>query len=345
MGHRGMIYGTVKRRGRCAAVACAVWRSVTTAPRFIVPALLLMLTASSGCAVRLNWLVERETTPPRPRAEAAIVSLTDDAGHVSQSQASNRDIILCSGPGEGRTAFDDQRPSAERNHLRREQRAALREYITVLPRSHLTNKPVDFQTPKPMYVAARRPLVAPATVRQSESDPMGTREGIQEPSPGTAEGDDFKPITAITTHITPPAASEEIEAADLMPTDYAAMAFARHGHAHYRSDAYVPWSAYSAPSVTQNFCHRPLYFEEVNVERYGDSAGAFQPAISAARFFGTIPLLPYKMALQRPADCTVDDSPYPPGSAAPRHREVPPLRIGPALVEAATMIGLIALIP
>ena len=35
---------------------------------------------------------------------------------------------------------------------------------------------------------------------------------------------------------------------------------------------------------TAAFCHQPLYFEEVNLERYGTTRGRLQPAVSAARF-------------------------------------------------------------
>lgn len=162
---------------------------------------------------------------------------------------------------------------------------------------------------------------------------------------GLIEGEDFKPIGAITTRVAPLPASSDADTPDLMPTNYAARAFARHGQAQYRSEPIMPWRAYGAPSVTQNFCHRPLYFEEINVERYGYSAGLMQPAVSAGRFFATIPLLPYKMAVERPTVCRVDGSPYPPGANAPRHRQLPPARVGPALIEAAAIIGMIALIP
>jgi hypothetical protein len=40
------------------------------------------------------------------------------------------------------------------------------------------------------------------------------------------------------------------------------------------------------------FCHRPLYFEQVALERYGVTNKVAQPVMSAARFYGTLPLLP-----------------------------------------------------
>ena len=51
------------------------------------------------------------------------------------------------------------------------------------------------------------------------------------------------------------------------------------------------------------FCFRPLYFEEINLERYGCTAGILQPGISGAHFFGSIALMPYKMVVWPPRSC------------------------------------------
>ena len=44
-------------------------------------------------------------------------------------------------------------------------------------------------------------------------------------------------------------------------------------------------------------CHKPLYFEDWNLERYGHSHGPLDPVFSAAHFFVTLPILPYKMGV------------------------------------------------
>jgi hypothetical protein len=46
------------------------------------------------------------------------------------------------------------------------------------------------------------------------------------------------------------------------------------------------------------FCHRPLYFEERCLERYGCRTCCCQPAASAIHFYGTALLLPLKMIQQ-----------------------------------------------
>lgn len=57
----------------------------------------------------------------------------------------------------------------------------------------------------------------------------------------------------------------------------------------------VAWNPQTYTWTTPGFYHNPLYFEEINLERYGHSAGWGQPVASAAHFFGTVAFLPYKM--------------------------------------------------
>ena len=65
-------------------------------------------------------------------------------------------------------------------------------------------------------------------------------------------------------------------------------------------------------------CHKPLYFEQVAVERYGHSAGPVtQPILSGAHFFGSIVMLPYKAGLNPPNECLYTLGHYRPGDCAP----------------------------
>lgn len=94
-----------------------------------------------------------------------------------------------------------------------------------------------------------------------------------------------------------------------------------------------------------DFCYRPLYFQEKNLERYGRSWGPVQPVVSGARFFATIPALPYLMTVYNPRTCYDWQYPYPAGFAAPRVRELPPFSPLAGGVESAAALGLIFLIP
>ena len=93
-------------------------------------------------------------------------------------------------------------------------------------------------------------------------------------------------------------------------------------------------------------CHRPLYFEQVNVERYGYTVSPLlQPAISGAHFFLTIPTLPYKMVVQPPRECIYTLGYYRAGSPAPRRWHHIVWDPTAATVEGLVVTGLVFLIP
>lgn len=48
------------------------------------------------------------------------------------------------------------------------------------------------------------------------------------------------------------------------------------------------------------FRHRPLYFQELNLERCGSTYGIAQNAVSAGHFLTNTALLPYRMATRHP---------------------------------------------
>ncbi len=64
-------------------------------------------------------------------------------------------------------------------------------------------------------------------------------------------------------------------------------------------------------------CHKPAYFEEVQVERYGHTWGPWvQPFVSAGHFFLIVPALPYAMGLYPPNECVYTLGYYRVGSCA-----------------------------
>ena len=82
-------------------------------------------------------------------------------------------------------------------------------------------------------------------------------------------------------------------------------------------------------------CHKPLYFEEVQLERYGHTAGpVFQPVISGAHFFLNIFTLPYQAGINPPWECRYALGYYRPGSCAPWL--IPPV---PLSVRGRTLAG------
>ncbi len=106
------------------------------------------------------------------------------------------------------------------------------------------------------------------------------------------------------------------------------------------------WSESGHSWAATGLCHRPLYYEEVNLERYGYQHGPLiQPFVSGTMFFVNTLALPYKIALHRPCECTYTLGHYRPGTRAPWRWHRTPLRAPASVVEAGVVVGLVFLIP
>ena len=83
-------------------------------------------------------------------------------------------------------------------------------------------------------------------------------------------------------------------------------------------------------------CHKPLYFQDVQLERYGHSAGPIaQPFLSGAHFFSSLALLPYNMGMYPPGECRYALGYYRPGNCAPWMISAFPLSKRGAISQAA----------
>jgi hypothetical protein len=93
-------------------------------------------------------------------------------------------------------------------------------------------------------------------------------------------------------------------------------------------------------------CHKPLYFEEVQIERYGHSPGPIiEPLLSAAHFFVTVPLLPYYMGVDPPMECQYTLGYYRPGDCAPYMLDPFPLSVRGLALELGVATGVAEVIP
>lgn len=101
----------------------------------------------------------------------------------------------------------------------------------------------------------------------------------------------------------------------------------------------VTWKASGA-------CNKPLYFEDVDLERYGHEWGpVVQPAISTVRFFGDLAVLPYKMGIHPPNECQHPLGYHRPGSCAPWGVRPIPISGRGAVTQAAFVTGTVFALP
>jgi hypothetical protein len=99
------------------------------------------------------------------------------------------------------------------------------------------------------------------------------------------------------------------------------------------------WSA-------SNLYHNPLYFEDVQLERYGHVKcnEYVQPFVSLGKFGVQLVGLPYQMALDNPHDCRYALGYYRPGDCAPRLHYRVPLNAQAAAASAPVYAGAVFLL-
>lgn len=106
------------------------------------------------------------------------------------------------------------------------------------------------------------------------------------------------------------------------------------------------WSEITYMWKASGLCHKPLYFEDEALERYGHSWGPYvQPLVSGAHFFGTLPVLPYKMGLKTPDECVYALGHYRPGNCAPYLIDPVPFTWRAAIFQAGGAVGVAAFLP
>lgn len=110
-----------------------------------------------------------------------------------------------------------------------------------------------------------------------------------------------------------------------------------------RDEAWV-WSVY--PFAAANTFSHPLYFEDVMLERHGhERFPKLQPMISGARFFATVPMLPYLATIRPPASCEYKMGHFRVGDCVYPYVQRPPYVRNAAIVEAAAITGAAVVLP
>lgn len=146
-----------------------------------------------------------------------------------------------------------------------------------------------------------------------------------------------KPFAELTTNI--------LANGGRLPVDYAGKEFDREGVVWHVPGLGRPWMDSEVYWEAPALCHRPLYFQEINLERHGHKARVVQPLVSAASFYGRIPALPYLIALDPPHRPVYTLGYRRPGSHVACRMTQVPLLLGPGAVQAAVIMGLIIAIP
>jgi hypothetical protein len=176
----------------------------------------------------------------------------------------------------------------------------------------------------------------PAEQKPEGAEPKSKGAQIACPTPDKLRAM-YKPIRDVEVKLDPPEGQ--------LPIDCATGLFAKQIPGE-SSDIGRGWMGSELNWAPTELTHQPLYFDDVPLERYGQShAPLFQPLISGARFFGTLPVLPYKVGLDRPHDRVSTLGYYRSGTPAPCVHQTLPLDFQSAFVEGGAWVGLLFLLP
>ena len=103
---------------------------------------------------------------------------------------------------------------------------------------------------------------------------------------------------------------------------------------------YRSWAQQSVTWKASSLCHKPLYFENRQLERYGHSRGPFaQPLHSTAHFFVSLVSLPYQSAINPPNECQYALGFFRPGGCAPWLKDPVPISLEAAGRQALITTG------
>ena len=124
------------------------------------------------------------------------------------------------------------------------------------------------------------------------------------------------PLAQLTTNVALPEEHDQHGQQMPMPVDYARSYFPQPPIAPLAQSATGCWPDDVGYGPALNFAYRPLYFEQVQVERYGRSFGRLvQPCLSTVHFYASAALLPYKLIVLPPLRRVYYDHPCRPGGS------------------------------
>jgi hypothetical protein len=273
---------------------------------------------------------DKAYTLPQSQPEISTPKFEDPVG-VAPGPTHNRtplnrpnDAILR--PKSDRPAAITPGPSEERSTPDR-----AKEVIPAPKSDRMADAMPDSCEDRPMPTEAKEEILTP--------QPDSAAEVV----PGAADDDQdrfAREVTDVRLDIRPPQGP--------LPPDLSADETANDRDEPSNPEGLCDWDMHAPIICTFNpwtICYRPLYFEDIQLERYGRTFGIVQPGVSAAHFFCSVPLMPYKMVVRPPRSCECSngfsrrgDQPLP-GYGARF------LRLDAAAVEAAVMAGIFLALP
>ena len=131
------------------------------------------------------------------------------------------------------------------------------------------------------------------------------------------------------------------------PADMAVRRYGDYAGASVGGNEWVRFAVQDYLWASPAMRHKPLYFEQPNLERYGNHVGGTCLASVAAtgHFVGSVLSLPYQIGAQPPRECVYTLGVYRPGSCNPHYFHASPISCKGMLTQGAAVTGLVFLFP
>lgn len=176
-------------------------------------------------------------------------------------------------------------------------------------------------------------LVLPHVSLVGQEPPMPPEPQF-DPCETVTDGSAFKPLSAIKSMLP--------DDGKRLPQDCSTKHFTQQlpgTESRFHRDVAFHWQP-------TDFFHMPAYFDDVPLERYGQSRWpCLQPAVSGAKFLLQVPAVPYKIGVNRPHECITTLGHRPPGDCVPCIRQRLPKELDAAFLQGAAATGLVFLLP
>jgi hypothetical protein len=108
---------------------------------------------------------------------------------------------------------------------------------------------------------------------------------------------------------------------------------------------YVQWQPQPYGWAAPNFYHRPLYYEDANLERYGLHYGRIQPVRSAAHFFVSTVFIPFQTGVYHPCEHCYTLGHDRPGSCNPAYFSDYPITARAIIHQSLSTVGAVFILP
>ena len=213
-------------------------------------------------------------------------------------------------------------------------------YVTMSCVSALDD-PDQFPAKLFRFASSQQPQNAPIASDENSSAPLGENRSTKEES-STPVASGRRPLTAIRladSIVQLDESGQPLAKPEDSNPQQATSVPAEH---HYVP---APWHRSHASRNTYPIRYQPLYFEDPNMERCGETGGCLTEFKSIAHFAGRIPLLPYMMASNSPHRCVRSLPDCPTCQQFGPEAYLPKPTVKAIAVQAAATVGAIYVIP